>query len=183
MLAIFLKPTRNDRYRRYWNIYHHFVGYTLLTLVAINIFKGMAILQAPKSWKHAYISLLILLSSIAFLLEVVAWVRFHLINFEFTLKHKTTHHPEPEGPAKQPQLEQERSNRASWKCTNKFSMMAKKNWRTKCINKWGCCFLFVICKVCKNKMFFPFHLLVETIINSYVSHCCFTRLSYPYRIR
>ncbi|XP_078163965.1 cytochrome b561 and DOMON domain-containing protein At3g25290-like [Carex rostrata] len=114
MLAIFLKPTRNDRYRRYWNIYHHFLGYTLLTLVVINIFKGLAILQAPKSWKHAYIILLILLSSIAFLLEVVAWVRFHWINFEFTLKHKSnTHHSEAEGSAKQTPLEQERSNRAS----------------------------------------------------------------------
>jgi hypothetical protein len=74
MLAIFLKPTKVDKYRNYWNIYHHFVGYTLLSLIVINIFKGFAILRPPKSWKHKYIILLIVLASATLVLEIVTWV-------------------------------------------------------------------------------------------------------------
>ncbi|KAJ4796769.1 hypothetical protein LUZ62_048015 [Rhynchospora pubera] len=88
MLAIFLKPKKDDRYRRYWNIYHHFVGYTLLSLIVINIFKGLAILQPPKSWKHTYISLLVLLGSIVLLLEIITWAKFYWDNFDCTFNLK-----------------------------------------------------------------------------------------------
>ncbi|KAJ3702394.1 hypothetical protein LUZ61_006099 [Rhynchospora tenuis] len=95
MLAIFLKPNRDDKYRRYWNIYHHFVGYTVLSLVVINIFKGLAILQPPKSWKHTYISLLTLLGSIVLLLETITWVKFGWINSDFISNLKKLPPPPP----------------------------------------------------------------------------------------
>jgi uncharacterized membrane protein len=77
MLAIFLKPTKVDTYRKYWNIYHHVVGYILLSLVLINIFKGFTILQPPKCWKLIYITLLVLLAFVALLLEITTWVIFY----------------------------------------------------------------------------------------------------------
>lgn len=88
MLASFLKPTKADKYRHYWNLYHHFVGYALLSLVVINILKGFAILQPPKIWKHTYIGLLILLASIAFGLEIYTWVKFYRLTFEYTFERK-----------------------------------------------------------------------------------------------
>ncbi|KAF3326654.1 ferric-chelate reductase 1-like protein [Carex littledalei] len=95
MLASFLKPTKADRYRHYWNLYHHFVGYALLSLVVINILKGFAILQPPKIWEHTYIGLLILLASIAFVLEIVTWVRFYNLTFEYTFERKIKLPPRP----------------------------------------------------------------------------------------
>ncbi|XP_078165233.1 cytochrome b561 and DOMON domain-containing protein At3g25290-like [Carex rostrata] len=88
MLASFLKPTKADKYRRYWNLYHHFVGYALLSLVVINILKGFAILQPPKIWEHTYIGLLILLASIAFVLEIYTWVKFYRRTFEYTFERR-----------------------------------------------------------------------------------------------
>lgn len=95
MLASFLKPTKADRYRHYWNLYHHFVGYALLSLVVINILKGFAILQPPKIWEHTYIGLLILLASIAFVLEIYTWVKFYCLTFEYAFELKNKQLPRP----------------------------------------------------------------------------------------
>ncbi|WJX59519.1 hypothetical protein P8452_44830 [Trifolium repens] len=45
MLAFRLKPKATDDYRKYWNMYHHFLGYGLLAIIFINIFKGINILH------------------------------------------------------------------------------------------------------------------------------------------
>ncbi|KAL5126322.1 Cytochrome b561 and DOMON domain-containing protein [Glycine soja] len=95
MLAFRLKPKVTDDYRKYWNMYHHFLGYGLLAIIFINIFKGITILEGGVAWKWGYIGNLALLGTIAFGLEVFTWIRF------FMLKHKQGHkanknQPEPE---------------------------------------------------------------------------------------
>ncbi|XP_008803564.3 cytochrome b561 and DOMON domain-containing protein At3g25290-like [Phoenix dactylifera] len=77
MMALWLKPKRADKYRKYWNIYHHFVGYSLIALIIVNIFKGFAILKPPSGWKWAYIGILISLSCVALGLEISIWVKFY----------------------------------------------------------------------------------------------------------
>ncbi|KAL2316728.1 hypothetical protein Fmac_030604 [Flemingia macrophylla] len=79
MLAFRLKPKVTDDYRKYWNMYHHFLGYGLLAIIFINIFKGICILEGGKRWKWGYIGNLIFLGTIAFGLEVFTWIRFFVL--------------------------------------------------------------------------------------------------------
>ncbi|XP_073004711.1 cytochrome b561 and DOMON domain-containing protein At3g25290-like [Typha latifolia] len=76
IMALWLKPNRVDTYRKHWNLYHHFLGYTLLALTITNIFKGFGILKPPRAWKIAYIVLVAVLSSIAFVLEAITFYYF-----------------------------------------------------------------------------------------------------------
>ncbi|KAL5101280.1 hypothetical protein RYX36_005607 [Vicia faba] len=76
MLAFRLKPKATDDYRKYWNMYHHFLGYGLLTIIIINIFKGIGILNGGDKWKWSYIGILICLGAIAFALEIFTWIKF-----------------------------------------------------------------------------------------------------------
>lgn len=74
IFALFLRPQKDHKYRFYWNIYHHGLGYAILVLSIVNVFKGFDILNPAKKWKHAYITLLIVLAAIAVLLEAITWV-------------------------------------------------------------------------------------------------------------
>ncbi|XP_058763839.1 cytochrome b561 and DOMON domain-containing protein At3g25290-like [Vicia villosa] len=87
MLAFRLKPAVTDDYRKYWNIYHHFLGYGLLAIIIINIFKGIGILNGGDKWKWSYIGILICLGAIAFALEIFTWIRFLIID-EWIEKHR-----------------------------------------------------------------------------------------------
>ncbi|XP_040991028.1 cytochrome b561 and DOMON domain-containing protein At3g25290-like [Juglans microcarpa x Juglans regia] len=74
IFALFLRPKKDHKYRLYWNIYHHGIGYAILILGIINIFKGYDILQPAKKWKSAYIIVIIVLGAIALLLEAITWI-------------------------------------------------------------------------------------------------------------
>ncbi|ESW14305.1 hypothetical protein PHAVU_008G270000 [Phaseolus vulgaris] len=79
MLAFRLKPKMTDDYRKYWNMYHHFLGYGLFAIIIINIFKGIRILEGGVEWKWGYIGNLAFLGAIAFGLEVYTWIRFFML--------------------------------------------------------------------------------------------------------
>jgi len=68
-----LRPKKDHKYRFYWNIYHHSIGYTIIILGVINIFKGMSILSVDQKWKTAYIIAICILGAIVLILEVVTW--------------------------------------------------------------------------------------------------------------
>ncbi|XP_031481318.1 cytochrome b561 and DOMON domain-containing protein At4g17280-like [Nymphaea colorata] len=74
VFALFLRPKKDHKYRIYWNFYHHSVGYTIIILSIINIFKGLKILSAENKWKHTYIGILIALAAIAVVLEIITWI-------------------------------------------------------------------------------------------------------------
>ncbi|KAF8388501.1 hypothetical protein HHK36_027174 [Tetracentron sinense] len=74
IFALFLRPKKDHKYRIYWNVYHHGVGYVVLILGIINVFKGLEILDPAKNWKKAYIALLAVLAAISVLLEVITWI-------------------------------------------------------------------------------------------------------------
>ncbi|XP_058745046.1 cytochrome b561 and DOMON domain-containing protein At3g25290-like [Vicia villosa] len=80
MLAFRLKPKETDDYRKYWNMYHHFLGYGLLAIIIINIFKGIGILNGGDKWKWSYIGILICLGAIAFAMEIFTWIRYLYID-------------------------------------------------------------------------------------------------------
>ncbi|XP_057956100.1 cytochrome b561 and DOMON domain-containing protein At3g25290-like [Malania oleifera] len=67
IFALFLRPKKDHKYQFYWNIYHHSIGYVVLVIGIINVFKGLDILDPAKKWKSAYIVVLAVL-------EAITWV-------------------------------------------------------------------------------------------------------------
>ncbi|GAB2282420.1 hypothetical protein Dimus_016964 [Dionaea muscipula] len=74
IFALFIRPKKEHKLRLYWNIYHHSLGYAIIILGVINIFKGFSILDPEQKWKSAYITILIVLGGISVLLEAVTWL-------------------------------------------------------------------------------------------------------------
>ncbi|KAL3633229.1 hypothetical protein CASFOL_022756 [Castilleja foliolosa] len=74
IFALLLRPNKDHKIRFYWNIYHHGVGYTIIILGIINVFKGLDILQPGNKWKNAYIVVVAILGGIAVLLEAITWI-------------------------------------------------------------------------------------------------------------
>ncbi|WRX27880.1 DOMON domain - like 7 [Theobroma cacao] len=73
VFALLLRPKPDHKLRFYWNIYHHLVGYTVIILSVINIFKGFDILKPEKKWKNAYIGVIVALAFNAVMLEAYTW--------------------------------------------------------------------------------------------------------------
>ncbi|KZV16051.1 cytochrome b561 and DOMON domain-containing protein-like, partial [Dorcoceras hygrometricum] len=73
VLALLLRPKKNHKYRLYWNIYHHVLGYSITVLGIINIFKGFNILNPDEKWKTTYIGILVGLAFVAAFMEVYTW--------------------------------------------------------------------------------------------------------------
>ncbi|XP_031504882.1 cytochrome b561 and DOMON domain-containing protein At3g61750 [Nymphaea colorata] len=73
--AIFLRPHKDAKIRKYWNWYHHWVGRTALLLAAANIFIGIHVGKPGKSWKIGYGFNLAFLFLAVIFLEVILWIR------------------------------------------------------------------------------------------------------------
>ncbi|KAJ0589010.1 putative cytochrome b561 and DOMON domain-containing protein [Helianthus annuus] len=74
VFALFLRPNKDHKFRFYWNIYHHGIGYAILVLGVINVFKGLDILSPESKWRTSYIIVISTLGGIALLLEVITWI-------------------------------------------------------------------------------------------------------------
>lgn len=74
VFALLVRPKRDHKYRFYWNIYHHGIGYAILILGILNVFKGYDILRPGEKWKSGYIILICILGGIAVVLEAVTWI-------------------------------------------------------------------------------------------------------------
>ncbi|QCE11405.1 cytochrome b561 and DOMON domain-containing protein At4g12980-like [Vigna unguiculata] len=74
IFALFLRPVKTHKYRYIWNAYHHCIGYTVVILGIINIFRGFSILHPEQKWKTTYIGVLIALGVVALFLEVITWI-------------------------------------------------------------------------------------------------------------
>lgn len=75
VFALLLRPKKDHKFRLYWNIYHHCVGYTVLILSIVNIYQGFDhVLQPEEKWKRAYTGIIIALGAIALGLEAFTWI-------------------------------------------------------------------------------------------------------------
>ncbi|CAN1838239.1 Cytochrome b561 and DOMON domain-containing protein At5g35735 [Linum perenne] len=72
--ALLLRPKPDHKYRVYWNMYHHSIGYATIGLSIANIYVGLDILDPAKKWKRAYTAVIIVLGAIALVLEAVTWL-------------------------------------------------------------------------------------------------------------
>ncbi|KAK8943852.1 hypothetical protein KSP40_PGU018925 [Platanthera guangdongensis] len=73
VFALLLRPNKDHKYRLYWNVYHHAIGYTIIILSVVNIFKGLDILDPDRRWKNTYVAIIATLGGIAIVLEAVTW--------------------------------------------------------------------------------------------------------------
>ncbi|KAI4296011.1 hypothetical protein L6164_036001 [Bauhinia variegata] len=78
VFALLLRPNKDHKYRFYWNVYHHFLGYSTIVISIVNIFKGFDALENSvqdryNDYKNAYIGIIAALGGIAVLLEVCTW--------------------------------------------------------------------------------------------------------------
>nr|CAC37357.1 putative membrane protein [Solanum tuberosum] len=73
VFALLLRPKPDHKYRLYWNIYHHAVGYAVISLAIANVFQGFDALNGQKNWKRAYTGVIIAIGAIAVLLEAFTW--------------------------------------------------------------------------------------------------------------
>lgn len=77
VFALLLRPKKEHKYRVYWNVYHHLVGYTVIILSIINIFKGFNILKLSNpdtnKWRKVYIGVIIAIGANALWLEPYTW--------------------------------------------------------------------------------------------------------------
>ncbi|GER52871.1 auxin-responsive family protein, partial [Striga asiatica] len=71
--ALLLRPKKEHKHRIYWNVYHHTIGYSVIILSIINIFKGFDILNPAEKWKRAYVGILIGLAFLGAILEAYTW--------------------------------------------------------------------------------------------------------------
>jgi hypothetical protein len=67
VFALFLRPDKKNKYRVYWNVYHHSVGYSVIVLAIVNILKPAT------GWKTGYIVVIAMLGAIALVLEAITW--------------------------------------------------------------------------------------------------------------
>ncbi|KAJ1400342.1 DOMON domain [Sesbania bispinosa] len=75
VFALLLRPNKDHKYRFYWNVYHHLVGYATIIISIINVFVGFDALEdfvgnRYDTWQHAYIGIVGILGVIAVFLEV-----------------------------------------------------------------------------------------------------------------
>ncbi|KAG0614215.1 hypothetical protein M758_6G159300 [Ceratodon purpureus] len=80
VLALVLRPHKNTKpWRRYWNIYHHTIGYTTILLIVINNITGIDILDPGKRFRIAYIAFVAFLVAVAAILEAISWRRWWIM--------------------------------------------------------------------------------------------------------
>ena len=76
ILSIVLRPKKDAKVRKYWNVYHHTIGYATIILIIANIFQGLKLLEELESvspWKGAYLAVLVILGVVSVVAEGVTW--------------------------------------------------------------------------------------------------------------
>ncbi|KAK4803052.1 hypothetical protein SAY86_001255 [Trapa natans] len=72
--ALLIRPKKEHKYRKYWNAYHRAVGYAVIVLGIVNIFRGLDALNPLNKWRLAYIGVLMVLGISFLCLEVCTWL-------------------------------------------------------------------------------------------------------------
>ncbi|CAN6332069.1 unnamed protein product [Urochloa humidicola] len=76
VLAFFLRPNVDSKYRKYWNWYHHWAGRLALFFAAVNIVLGIHVGGADNSWKIGYGFNLAVILAAVIALEFMLWTRW-----------------------------------------------------------------------------------------------------------
>ncbi|KAI4298784.1 hypothetical protein L6164_032302 [Bauhinia variegata] len=93
VFALLLRPNKDHKFRFYWNVYHHFLGYSTIIISIVNIFQGFDALENSvqdryNDYKNAYIGIIAALGGIAALLEISTWI---IVMKRRSRENKTAH--------------------------------------------------------------------------------------------
>ncbi|KAI9115786.1 hypothetical protein K1719_013455 [Acacia pycnantha] len=72
LAAIFL-GRQTSQARTFWNIFHYVIGYGVIVLSIINMFRGFSVSNTGRSWRNAYFCVIVSLGCVALTLEVITW--------------------------------------------------------------------------------------------------------------
>ncbi|XVF22379.1 hypothetical protein REPUB_Repub12eG0167500 [Reevesia pubescens] len=75
IMAFFLRPNKDSKYRRYWNWYHHWFGRMALFFGALNVILGIEYAGAGNEWKIGYGFLLAINLLVVIVLEAFSCMR------------------------------------------------------------------------------------------------------------
>ncbi|KAF8379704.1 hypothetical protein HHK36_029148 [Tetracentron sinense] len=75
VMALFLRPKKDSKSRKYWNWYHHWVGRFVLFFGALNILLGIQAGGGGRVWNLGYGFLLAIILIIIIVLESLLWIR------------------------------------------------------------------------------------------------------------
>ncbi|GAY45716.1 hypothetical protein WN944_017414 [Citrus x changshan-huyou] len=75
ILAFFLRPSKDSKFRRFWNWYHHWFGRLALFFASVNIVLGIQIGYAGNEWKIGYGFLLAVVLLAVIVLETLSWMK------------------------------------------------------------------------------------------------------------
>jgi hypothetical protein len=76
VLSLILRPGKETKVRKFWNVYHYALGYSIVVLGIVNIFQGLNILAPGGHWRSGYIASLCIMLVAALLLEIAKWVHY-----------------------------------------------------------------------------------------------------------
>ncbi|XVE77277.1 hypothetical protein DITRI_Ditri13aG0049400 [Diplodiscus trichospermus] len=75
VMAFFLRPNKDSKYRQYWNWYHHWFGRIALFFGALNVTLGIQIAGAANEWEVGYGFLLAITLVAVIVLEAFSCMR------------------------------------------------------------------------------------------------------------
>ncbi|XP_022770585.1 cytochrome b561 and DOMON domain-containing protein At3g61750-like [Durio zibethinus] len=75
IMAFFLRPNKDSKYRRYWNWYHHWFGRIALFFGSLNVILGIQAAGAGDEWKIGYGFLLAITLVAVIVLEALSCLR------------------------------------------------------------------------------------------------------------
>lgn len=74
-MAFFLRPNKDSKIRKIWNLYHSWFGRMALFFAALNIVLGMQAAGAGSDWKIGYGFLVSIIVVAVIVLEVLAYLK------------------------------------------------------------------------------------------------------------
>nr|XP_023891998.1 cytochrome b561 and DOMON domain-containing protein At3g25290-like [Quercus suber] len=80
MLAIFWQPKKEDEFRKWWQIYHRFLGCAVISLIIANIFVGINNQSQAEKLKLVYAVILGGLALIALALEIFRCFTYKILH-------------------------------------------------------------------------------------------------------
>ncbi|XP_073133536.1 cytochrome b561 and DOMON domain-containing protein At3g07570-like [Henckelia pumila] len=75
VLAIFFRPNRASKVRKYWNWYHSNVGRLLIVLAIVNVFYGINLGKGGSEWNQGFAIVIVILFTISLILELRMWTK------------------------------------------------------------------------------------------------------------
>ena len=74
-MAVFARPDKESKLRKFWNWYHYCAGRLLIAFAIANVFYGIHLGEKGKEWNVGYGVVLAILLLVSFILEIQLWRR------------------------------------------------------------------------------------------------------------